>query len=92
VTVASAAIAMCGCGGIVVVQRMVMAMKWQAGCPGTCRSLPAVCVCRGSVACDTTTDVAAAVAVAVAVMAQVFVSVGWETASDIVLCHALIAA
>jgi hypothetical protein len=28
VTVASAAIAMCGCGGIVVVQRMVTAMKW----------------------------------------------------------------
>ncbi len=27
-TVASAAITMCGCGGIVVVQRMVTAMMW----------------------------------------------------------------
>ncbi len=28
-TVASAAIAMCGCDGIVVVQRMMTAMKWR---------------------------------------------------------------
>ncbi len=55
-TVASAAIAMCGCDGIVVVQRMVAAMKWccTPGTPqytgiGMCMSVPGVIVCVGVV-------------------------------------------
>jgi hypothetical protein len=57
VTVASAAIAMCGCDGIVVVQRMVAAMKWRCspGTPpytgiGTCMSVPGIIACVGVVA------------------------------------------
>jgi hypothetical protein len=54
VTVASAAIAMYGCDGIVVVQRMVTTMKWRCKpdtlpCPGMCMSVPGVVSCVGVV-------------------------------------------
>ncbi len=68
-TMASDAIAMCGCGGVVVVQRMVTAMKWLCKLDAPVRAG----VCPPFVAFDTPADiaVAAAVAVAVAVMVQV---------------------
>jgi hypothetical protein len=47
VTAASAAIAMCGCGGIVVVQKMVTAMKWRCKLDAPVRAgvcPPFVCV------------------------------------------------
>ncbi len=71
-TAAAAAIAVCSCGGIVVVQRMVTAMKWRCKLDAPVRAgFCPLFVCRGSVVCDTPTDVAFNGAVAVVVMAQV---------------------
>ncbi len=72
---ASAAIAMCRCDGIVVVQRMVTAMKWRCQCEpdtsplhGTYRSVSGDVVCVSSPRCSCVTRTALATDVAVAVV------------------------
>ena len=89
-TVASAAIAVCGCGGIVVVQRMVTVMKWRCkpetpSRTGASVTLRCVVACAWSAlwrcVCDVMLmDVVITVALVTVtgVTTQVWVSVGVE--------------